>query len=62
MSDHTSYLEPPKIDASLDLCLFIERNLYTAVVSDSLDELGLRLFTRPRRGVVRLTNGARYEE
>ena len=42
MEDHTSYSEPPKIEASLDLCLFIERNLYTAVVSDSLDELGLR--------------------
>jgi|SRR5215468_3586595 len=42
MNDHTSYLETPKMDAPLDLCLFIERNLYTAVVSDSLDELGLR--------------------
>jgi 4-hydroxy-4-methyl-2-oxoglutarate aldolase len=42
MEDKPSYLVPPQTEASLDLCLFIERNLYTAVISDSLDELGLR--------------------
>jgi 4-hydroxy-4-methyl-2-oxoglutarate aldolase len=42
MEDKTSYSVPPLTESSLDLCLFIERNLYTAVISDSLDELGLR--------------------
>jgi 4-hydroxy-4-methyl-2-oxoglutarate aldolase len=42
MEDKPSYPVPPQTQASLDLCLFIERNLYTAVISDSLDELGLR--------------------
>jgi 4-hydroxy-4-methyl-2-oxoglutarate aldolase len=28
--------------SDLDLCSFVERNLYTAVVSDSLDQLGVR--------------------
>jgi 4-hydroxy-4-methyl-2-oxoglutarate aldolase len=42
MEDKPSYPVPPQTEASLDLCLFIERNLYTAVISDSLDELGLR--------------------
>jgi regulator of RNase E activity RraA len=30
------------LDNDLELCAFVERNLYTAVVSDSLDELGVR--------------------
>jgi 4-hydroxy-4-methyl-2-oxoglutarate aldolase len=42
MKDLASYPEPPKIEASLDLCLYIEKYLYTAAISDSLDELGLR--------------------
>jgi 4-hydroxy-4-methyl-2-oxoglutarate aldolase len=42
MSDHTIHLKPPTIDASIDFCLFVEKYLYTAVLSDSLDELGLR--------------------
>jgi len=42
MEEETSHLVPPQIEDALDLCLFIEKNLYTAVISDSLDELGLR--------------------
>ena len=29
-------------DRDLELCRFVEQNLYTAVVSDSLDQLGTR--------------------
>ena len=32
----------PDGDPELDLCLFAEQKLYTAVVADSLDELGVR--------------------
>jgi regulator of RNase E activity RraA len=42
MEEQTSYSVPAQTEESLDLCLFIEKNLYTAVISDSLDELGLR--------------------
>lgn len=42
MNEPKSRLIPPKIEASIDLCRFVETHLYTAVLSDSLDELGYR--------------------
>src|SRR5277367_7018141 len=48
----------------LDLCLFVEQNLYTAVVSDSLDQLGvrhqaMREYLRPLHGKCTFAGWAR---
>lgn len=37
-----SHNQSPGADEAPDLCSFVEQNLYTAVVSDSLDQLGVR--------------------
>ena len=38
----SSSTESPKLEHDLTLCEFAEKNLYTAVVSDALDQLGAR--------------------
>src|SRR5580700_11209541 len=48
----------------LELCSFVERNLYTAVVSDSLDQMGarrqaMREYIRPVHGQCRFAGWAR---
>lgn len=42
MVNQISKIQLPDIESTIEFCLFVENNLYTAVVSDSLDELGLR--------------------
>src|SRR5580658_8781065 len=42
MQSSTNIESPDSGGHALDLCLFVEQNLYTAVVSDSLDQVGAR--------------------
>jgi 4-hydroxy-4-methyl-2-oxoglutarate aldolase len=51
-------------NGSLELCAFVEQNLYTAVVSDALDELGvrhqaMREYLRPVHGRCKFAGWAR---
>lgn len=42
LSSTGSRNDHPKAGRDTELCEFVERNLYTAVISDSLDQLGVR--------------------